>query len=115
MAKEPVIKYVGVDEYVTGIPACDLSANDYAALDTDARALVRNSPLYDYAKYADDLKAAHGEEKAARDAEVAKHGPAHDAPAHDVPMKMHAPARVHARAHAKADAQPTDGLKDAPA
>lgn len=35
-------------EFHPGIPARDLDDDDYQALDNDQRALVRNSPLYDY-------------------------------------------------------------------
>ena len=35
-------------EFHPGIPARDLDDDDYQALDTEARALVRKSPLYDY-------------------------------------------------------------------
>lgn len=35
-------------EFHPGIPSRDLSDEDYDALDTEQRALVRKSPLYDY-------------------------------------------------------------------
>jgi hypothetical protein len=50
----PKIKYRGDGtEYLFAIPARDLTTEEYDALDTDQRALVRKSPLYDYAAYHD--------------------------------------------------------------
>ena len=34
-------------EFLSGVPARDLTDEDYAALDTEMKASVRNSPLYD--------------------------------------------------------------------
>jgi hypothetical protein len=43
------IKFVGDgSEYIDGIPASDLTAQDYMALDEGQRAAVRASPLYEF-------------------------------------------------------------------
>lgn len=56
---DPKIRYVSkAGEFVNGIPAHDLSAEEYAALDKDQRAIVRDSPLYDYAGYREKVQAA---------------------------------------------------------
>lgn len=56
---EPKIRYISkTEEFHSGIPAHDLSAEDYDALDTDQRAIVRDSVLYDYAGYKDKVQAA---------------------------------------------------------
>ncbi|HEY8291070.1 MAG TPA: hypothetical protein VIG44_01215 [Thermomicrobiales bacterium] len=48
----PSIRYTGDgSEFHFSIPARDLTSEEYDALDTDQRALVRKSPLYDYAAY----------------------------------------------------------------
>ena len=48
----PTIHYRGDGtEFHYGIPARDLTTEEYDALDTEQRALVRKSPLYDYAAY----------------------------------------------------------------
>jgi hypothetical protein len=54
------IKYKGDGtEFLNAIPARHLTTEDYDALDTDQRAAVRKSPLYDY----DGYKAALDAEK----------------------------------------------------
>lgn len=55
---EPKIRYTGDGAFHQDIPARSLSAEEYDALPTDLRALVRASPLYDYAGYAEKVKAA---------------------------------------------------------
>lgn len=54
------INYTGkAGEYIAGIPARDLTTEDYNSLDNDQRATVRKSPLYDYSSYRDALKATN--------------------------------------------------------
>lgn len=55
---EPTIRYTGDGEFHSGIPARDLSRDEYDALDKEQRAVVRDSPLYDYAGYKDKAQAA---------------------------------------------------------
>lgn len=51
-------------EFHPGIPARDLDQDDYDALDSEQRAVVRTSPLYDYrAERAPDKPADAGEGK----------------------------------------------------
>jgi hypothetical protein len=53
------IKYLGDGtEYHFAIPARDLTTEEYDALDTEQRALVRKSALYDYAAYHDAVTPA---------------------------------------------------------
>lgn len=55
--KTSVIAYLGDgSSFHAGIPACDLTPDQYAALDTDQRATVRASDLYDYAAFHDAQK-----------------------------------------------------------
>lgn len=72
---EPKIKYTGAGEFFTGIPARDLSTEDYDALDNEQRATVRGSALYDYDGYKDKQDAPKAAEKA------------HDAPKDQTPAK----------------------------
>jgi len=75
---DPVIKYTGDgSEYHSGIPARDLSAAEYDALDKEQRATVRSSPIYNYSDYRD----AAAKAKDAADAKTAKSdsAPAKDA------------------------------------
>jgi len=57
---DPKIKFRGdaTGAFLNGIPARDLTAEDYDGLDTATRAAVRDSPLYDYAGYKARLDAA---------------------------------------------------------
>jgi len=62
---DPVIKYTGKDgEYHSGIPMRDLSGPEFDALDAEQRAVVRASPVYDYASYRDATKAAQAKDAA---------------------------------------------------
>lgn len=52
------IRYKGDgSEFLNGVPAHNLTTEEYDALDNDQRAAVRASPLYDYASYRDAQKA----------------------------------------------------------
>ena len=66
---DPIIKYIGNgNDYHPYIPARDLSASDYDALDTDQRATVRASAVFDYSSFRDAVKVA----QARADAKAAK-------------------------------------------
>jgi len=73
---DPTIKYTGDGGFHQDIPARSLSADDYNALPTDLRAVVRDSPLYDYAGYAEKVKAA--KEPAPKAAEKSQDAPKDD-------------------------------------
>lgn len=51
-------------EYLSGVPARDLSDEDYAELDTDTKKAVRESPLYDVRS---DTRTSHRSESADAD------------------------------------------------
>lgn len=55
---EPKIKYTGKGDFHNGIPARDLTTEEYDALDIDLRATVRESPHYDYAGYREKVEAS---------------------------------------------------------
>jgi len=79
---DPVIKYTGKDgEYHSGIPMRDLSGPEFDALDAEQRAVVRASPVYDYATYRDAVK----KQRDRADAKAAKEASVTEAPAADVP------------------------------
>jgi len=84
---DPIIKYVGGGgaAYHSGIPARDLSKADYAALDTDQRAIVRQSLAYDYLSF----KSA-GDKATAKDATASAKAAAPDVTA-SAPVQKPAP------------------------
>jgi hypothetical protein len=85
---EPVIRFKGdrnpdgsAAEFHEGIPARNLTDEDYDALPKELREVVRNSPLYDYAGYKADKDAAK-EEKVAEKAEETKEETKEEKPSH---------------------------------
>lgn len=54
---QPTIRYHGDGAFHQDIPARHLTADEYEALPTDLRAIVRESPLYDYAGYREKAQA----------------------------------------------------------
>lgn len=56
-------KYAGAGEYHGGIPARDLTAEEFAALDKDQQATVKASTLYEAVDQPTEEKAAAKEEK----------------------------------------------------
>jgi hypothetical protein len=78
MALKAKFKPTPEGEFHPGIPSRDLTEEDYEALDTEQRALVRKSPLYDYRPEHSREEArrvprsdAEREEQAAADAAIA--------------------------------------------
>lgn len=81
---DPKIRYTGDGSFHQDIPARTLTAEEYEALPTELRAIVRDSPLYDYAGY-------KGKAQAAKVADKPADSPKTDAPKQDAP-KQDAPA-----------------------
>jgi len=72
---DPKIHYTGGgEEFHSGIPAHDLTKDEYDDLDKEQRATVRDSPLYDYAGYREKTEAAKPHEAAPKDAPPKKEG-----------------------------------------
>jgi hypothetical protein len=57
---EPTIRFLGQGtDHHHQLPARDLTGEEYQALDTPLRAIVRDSPLYDYAGYREKQRRAN--------------------------------------------------------